>query len=454
MTPQLGTPQLGVLGRRLLLAFTLVAALAVTLVTVAALVGSQRGLARQSQEEQRQRVTALAQLAGEAYERAGGWAGADLGEVRSAVMGTGASAVLLDASGTELIRFGGRGRMMGAERLPTTTVSAPVEVGGVRVGTLGATLPVAGTTGRDLAWSWVLGAAVVAVALAAAVGVAAARRLTRPLTSLITATRAYGAGERAARPAERGPGELGELADAFGEAADAVTSAELARRRMATDVAHELRTPLAALQAGLEELRDGLIEADPTSLGRLHDQSLRLGRVVEDLAEVAAAEAATHHLDLHLLDLGSAVRQAAGERAAQLRAAELTLTVEAPDGVWVRGDADRVHQVVGNLLANCAHHCRPGDAVHVAVGRAGGDAVLTVADTGPGIAAEDLPHVLTRFWRSDRARATTQGSGLGLAIAAELTRAHGGRLTVASPGGRGTTVTVHLPAAPAPPAEP
>jgi len=135
----------------------------------------------------------------------------------------------------------------------------------------------------------VLWAAAAALGLALASGVAAARALTRPVLALTAATRSFARGDRSARPAVRGPGELGELADAFDEAATATAAAETARRQLAADVAHELRTPLAALIAGLEELRDGLAPAEPEALARLHDQSLRLGRVVGDLAELSSA---------------------------------------------------------------------------------------------------------------------------------------------------------------------
>ncbi len=451
--------RLGLLGRRLVLAFTLVAAVAVALVTLAALVGTDRGLASQQADQRRATASGLADHAAQAYVAAAGWEGADLSAVRAAVAGTGTRATLLDAGGAVIAQNGmGRRAQMSDPVAPgarTDSVSAPVTVDGEQVGTVVLTYPAEQIlSGRPVAWSWVLGAAALAMALAWAAARVASRELTRPVLALTAATKAFAAGDRTARPAERGPGELGELADAFGEAARAVEAAETNRRQMAADVAHELRTPLAALQAGLEELRDGLVPADGATLTRLHDQALRLGRVVGDLAELSAAEAARGGLpltDLTVLDLSEVAATECAALAGRLRAAGLELRTDLGSPVAVRADRQRMHQVVGNLLENCLRYCDAGDVVTVSTARSddGSLAWLAVADTGPGIAPADLPHVLTRFWRSRVARNRSAGSGLGLAIVAELVRAHRGDVEVESPttaDGRGTTIRVVLPA--------
>jgi two-component system sensor histidine kinase BaeS len=242
----------------------------------------------------------------------------------------------------------------------------------------------------------------------------------------------------------RPPGELGEVAAAFDSMADEVSATEAGRRRQAADLAHELRTPLAGLQAGLEELRDGLDEPDPARLASLHDQALRLGRVVDDLAQLASAESAATSLRLIELDLAAAVARAVDSQEPQLRAAGLTVGRVISDPVPVRADPDRIHQVVVNILANAARFCRSGDQVTVRVFGGGGRGVVEVADTGPGIAAEDVPHVFERRWRG-RNSGGVAGSGIGLAVVRELVEAHRGTVSVDSSPGHGTTFTITLP---------
>lgn len=279
-----------------------------------------------------------------------------------------------------------------------------------------------------------------------AVSAYVSRRLTRPLVAVTGAARAFAHGDRGARSDTGAPGELGELADAFNTMADRVVRAEQVRRRLAADVAHELRTPLASLQAGLEELRDGLVVPDPARLGGLHDQTLRLGRIVDDLAQLSAAEAAAVSLHLVDADLAQIAADAWRSQEPSLRAAGLRLRTDIHPGAAVRADPDRLHQAVVNLLANTARYCRAGDTVTMRVYQeAESTAVLQVADTGPGIDPADLPHVFERLWRG-KASASVTGSGIGLAVVRELITAHGGTVTVDSAPGHGATFTIRLPA--------
>jgi two-component system sensor histidine kinase BaeS len=243
-----------------------------------------------------------------------------------------------------------------------------------------------------------------------------------------------------------GPGELGELALAFDSMADTVARSERDRRNLTADVAHELRTPLAALQAGLEELRDGLVEPTPEGLAGLHDQSLRLGRVVSDLAELSAVEASDVPARRAEVDLTQVARDELAVRESHLRASGLAVGSRLDDcpPVLVRGDSDRLHQAVGNLLANAARYCRAGDEVTLVVRSEADQAVLDVIDSGPGIPADELPHIFDRLWRGSAARQVA-GSGIGLAVAREIVVAHGGTIEAVSPEGAGTTVTIRLP---------
>ena len=450
---------LGPLGRRLLLSFVAVALLAVALVAGAALVGSSLGLSRTvgaTQQDTARRVAACGRR--RLHRSAGSWDAADLTAAeslarrpaRGSSSSTPREAPWRRTGPGMHARHGAHERQRERGDGGRTPVSADVRVDAQVVGSVRLVFPLTSASGRSVAWSWILVAAVLAAVAATAAGWFVVRQLTRPLVALTHATRAFGAGDARARPTVRGVGELGELADAFDEAATAVQRSDAVRRQMAADVAHELRTPLSALQAELEELRDGLVPADRATLSRLHDQSLRLGRTVAELGQLSAADAAAADLRLTTLDLGELVRVGrGGSRAAAARRRRRRSSPTSPPTSSSAGDGDRLHQVIGNLLDNCATHCRPGDTVHVRLAAGTSDARsvarLEVQDTGPGIPPADLPHVFERFWRGrDR---TAAGSGVGLAVVARLVQAHHGHVDVRSDGHSGTTVLVELPSA-------
>jgi two-component system, OmpR family, sensor histidine kinase BaeS len=224
--------------------------------------------------------------------------------------------------------------------------------------------------------------------------------------------------------------------------ADALDREDRIRRDLVADVAHELRTPVAILQAGHEALLDGVAEPTPGELSSLRDEVLRLARMVGDLQTLAAADAASLHLARCRCDLADIAGEAADSLAHRFEAADIELDRQL-SGVPVLADPRWLHQVVTNLLTNALKFTPAGGTVTIRTGTAGADAVLEVADTGVGIPAEDLPRIFDRFWRGQGA-AQTSGSGIGLAIAAELTRAHGGQLTAESTEGQGTTMRLTM----------
>jgi signal transduction histidine kinase len=227
--------------------------------------------------------------------------------------------------------------------------------------------------------------------------------------------------------------------------ADTLDHEDKIRRDLVASVAHELRTPLAVLQAGHEALLDGITEPGPEELGSLRDEVLRLARMVNDLQAMAAADAAVLQLTRERHDLADIAGSAAGSLARSFETAEVTLDRQlAPAPVLA--DERWMHQVVTNLLGNALKFTPAGGAVTIRTGQDGPSAVLEVADTGIGIPAGELPRIFGRFWRG-RAAAETSGSGIGLAIAAELAQAHGGTLTAASRPGEGTRLTLTLPRA-------
>jgi two-component system sensor histidine kinase BaeS len=382
----------------------------------------------------------LAASAAVDYERAGGWAGVDLDAEQAGASAESLHLVVRDADGSIVL-----GGPVGPN-FDNRAVGVPVVVGGKAVGTVlveprSATGP---TPLESLSHWWFLTAALVAGLIALAVAYLLARRMMRPIDGYIATARAFAAGDHSARPTDLGPPEFQDLTRALSAAADEIERSETARRQLTDDIAHELRTPLAALQAGLEELRDGYLEADHQTLSALHDQAARLGRIVEDLSALAAAESMTLELHRRPLDLAEVVGLAVASWARTLQAAGISVEEDLPPGVIVHADADRVHQIIDNLLANAARYCRVGDSVHVSVAPDGKQGLLRVADTGPGFRAEELPVVFQRTWRGT-ASTGTRGSGLGLPIVRALAQAHAGTVEVTSVEGQGATITVRLP---------
>lgn len=289
-----------------------------------------------------------------------------------------------------------------------------------------------------------------AAVLAVLVSFLVSRRITRPLVELRAAARALEDGDpgpsRLLRP---GPGELGELSAAFARMAAALRRTDELRRTMAADIAHELRTPVTILRGATEEILDGLAPVTREAVDSLHDEVLRLERLVEDLATLSAAEAAGLRLDLRPTDAGEVVRHAVTQLRGRLAETGQVATVDvAKDSgsLMVVGDETRLGQVVTNLLVNAIAFTPVGGQITAGVRRRDGQVIITISDTGPGMPADVLPHVFERFYRGS-AVSNRHGTGIGLAVVSELVAAHGGRVSAASPPGRGATFTVVLPAA-------
>lgn len=282
------------------------------------------------------------------------------------------------------------------------------------------------------------------------VGSLVARRFTSPLSDTMKAADALAGGDLTARVPVRGSHEFRHLADSFNHMAGALETADRQRRELLADVAHELRTPLTVVQGNLEGLRDGVYQPTPEHLDLILDETLKLGRLVDDLRLLTLAEAGQLSLDLQTLDLSQLLVDLRDAFACQAGEAGVDLTVDAGRPLpLLPADPQRLGQVFGNLIGNALRHTPRGGRVTLGAALApAGDAVrLWVADTGQGIAADDLPRIFDRFWRGDPARSheTGAGSGLGLAIARSLVEAHGGRIWADSQLGQGTTVSCLLP---------
>jgi signal transduction histidine kinase len=436
----------GTIALRLALAFLGVALAAVALLAGLTAAFTAADVSSLASRQRAELTTAVAVAAGAAWDRGHSWATADLSPVLDLAARTGAVVQIHGPAGRPVATSAGFPRYPRA-----TEVARPVVVRGTPVGRAVArfTGTGLGATAAGLKTALlraIAGAAGLAALLALLAGLGVARWLTEPVIRLIAATRARGRGDRAARvgpvPAR---GELSELAAAFDQMADTLDGEEELRRALVADVAHELRTPVAILQAGHEALLDGVAEPTPQQLGSLRDEVLRLARMVGDLQTLAEADAAALHPVLSRADLAAIAATAAASLAAQFEAAGLTLDQRLGPAP-VLADAGRLHQVITNLLTNALKFTPAGGRITLESGLEGGQAVLRVADTGPGIPADELPRVFDRFWRGRQA-AGVSGSGVGLAIAAELARAHGGQLTVQSRAGAGATFTLTLPRA-------
>jgi signal transduction histidine kinase len=280
--------------------------------------------------------------------------------------------------------------------------------------------------------------------------------LLQPLRRMAGTSRAIAAGDLGLRvPVPRGGDELTDLAQAFNEMVSKLEVAFATQRRFAADASHELRTPLAALGGGIEMLLMGADRADPAARSRLlrlmESEIARMSRLVDDLLTLTRFDAnplgALHRAPVDVTALAAEVVE-----VTRLLASDQVVLLDGPPdvAVMVDGDADRLRQALLNLCANARAYTPPDGTITIGVLLAGTDAVVSVADTGEGIAPEDLPRIGDRFYRADPARARQAGQGglgLGLAIVRAIVSAHGGTMAIESAPGAGTTVTLTLPGA-------
>ena len=272
-------------------------------------------------------------------------------------------------------------------------------------------------------------------------GVRSARRFAVRLGDLIEAAARVESGDYSVRVQPRGPREMRALANAFNAMSARLERSETERRRLLADVTHELRTPLTVVQGSVEALIDGVHPADEAHLRTILDETQVISRLIDDLRTISVAEAGALALHRETTDLRELVRDVATSFETSMTAQGVRLVVDAPSAVSADVDPIRVREIVSNIVANALRYT-PRDG-SVTVGVAAGDANVRVSvrDTGPGIAADVLPHVFDRFTRSPE----SPGVGLGLAIAKSLVTAHGGTIEAVSTPGQGTEIRFTLP---------
>lgn len=438
---------------KLTLAFVFVALVGVILVAILANRATSVAFQRYLRTDESDQILSLAEDLSSFYSQQQTWNGANNVLRRSGIgPETGSGGYFLrvtDTNGELVAARGGQGRAINEFDL-----ELPILVNGQHVGTLMATQ--AGQGGRAgeqylasvnqaIIWS-----GIAAIIIALLLGIVLAQHLTRPLRQLTTATRAVAAGDLSQQVAVTSKDELGELARDFNQMARTLESSEAQRQQLLADTAHDLRTPISVIRSHLEAMLDGVFPATPENLATVHEETLHLSRLVDDVRTLSLAETGQLPLNIASVDLADLLQQVV---AAFLPLAEtdgIQLNTLLSDTDPVMADAARLHQVLANLIANAIRYAPQGDqdppTINVILRDQLDSAQIIIQDNGPGLTDEQQQHVFDRFWRSDAARSRNQGgSGLGLTIAQSIIEAHGGSIAVASQAGSGTEFIVSLP---------
>ena len=287
-------------------------------------------------------------------------------------------------------------------------------------------------------------AAFISVLVAVIVGIYFANGIVAPVQRISNTVQAIKDGDYSARTHLCSDDEIGRLGQAFDEMADAMER----DRELIGDVAHELRTPLMAVQATVEAIQDGVFPADEIRLSTINAETRRLSRLVDALLHLNRLENGTVVAKIAPMNLSDALADLALNHQALIESAELSFDAKIDPEVRIRGDRDLISQATANLLSNAVRYTPEGGSVTLVVTRNHGDACISVRDTGIGISEKDQRKVFNRFWRADAARERTSGGlGIGLAMVKEVADQHHGRVTLESEPGVGSTFTIRVPLA-------
>ena len=330
---------------------------------------------------------------------------------------------------------------------------APIMVDGKKVGTV--RLWVYGSEAlmrqpdqefRDNSYQAMFIAAAVAIVLASCIGFLFARNLVAPINRIMGAARAIGDGDLSARTDLRGEDEVARLGETFDAMAESVEKDRDLERRLTTDVAHELRTPLMAIQATVEAMVDGVYEADEERLVTVNSEIQRLSRLVNALLKLSRLENRADPMKEEVVNVGELIAGIIATHEMFVSDSGLTLTYDAQPDVMVVGDADMIRQATANLISNAVRYTPEGGHITVSVKKGDIMASIAVKDTGIGLTKEEARMVFSRFWRADAGRNRESGGlGVGLAVVKEIVDRHGGWVQVEGEKGRGACFTIHIP---------
>ena len=292
---------------------------------------------------------------------------------------------------------------------------------------------------------WKVG--LIAAAVALVIGLILTRQITRPIRALISGARHLTKGDLSYRVDVKSRDEIGELANSFNIMASSLERGEQSRRQLTADIAHELRTPLTVIEGTVDGIIDDVFRPDTEHLHSIKEQTSLLTHLISDLRDLSLVESGQLKLNLVPTDTVELVRRMVSNY--EINALEKNVRIKLEEATQIpeiRIDPVRMEQVISNLLTNAIRHTPSGGSITVAISSDEGGLAISVADTGEGIALEDLPHVFERFYRSGSSRARKEGgTGLGLAIVKQMVEAHGGNVRAESEAGIGSKFSILLP---------
>ncbi|WP_080800420.1 sensor histidine kinase [Arabiibacter massiliensis] len=299
---------------------------------------------------------------------------------------------------------------------------------------------------RDNSYQAMMFATVLAILLASCIGFLFARTLVAPINRMTKTAKAIKEGDLNARTQLHGEDEIARLGETFDEMADSIERDRELERRLTTDVAHELRTPLMAIQSTVEAMVDGVFEADPEHLETVNSEVQRLSRLVDSLLKLSRLENRSTPMKTEVVDVGKLIAGIIATHEAFVADSGLTLEYQMEPGVRVVGDADMIRQATANLISNAVRYTPEGGHITVRVKRGDIMASIAVQDTGIGLSPEEAKMVFSRFWRADAGRTRESGGlGVGLAVVKEIVERHNGWVQVEGRKGAGACFTIHIP---------
>lgn len=335
----------------------------------------------------------------------------------------------------------------------SNVASAPIMVDGEKVGTVLVRVPGSETLltkfdedFRDKSYNAMIFAAVIALIIAMVMGAIFARTIAAPVKKITNAAKALKEGDYSARTGMTGSDEIARLGNMFDLMADSVESNRKLERRLVTDVAHELRTPLMAIQSTVEAMIDGVFKPDAERLETLNSEVQRLSRLVDALLKLSRLESRTKPIEQKKVDLTEMLSSVVQTHQAYIHDAGLNLEFEYDPHVYVFGDADLLRQTTANLISNAVRYTPEGGTITIMARKGDLMGQIVVKDTGIGLTPEEAKLVFQRFWRADSGRArATGGLGIGLSVVKEIVEQHNGWVRVEGRPNEGACFTIYIP---------